>query len=186
MKSALILGGTRGIGLALANLLRPSWQVVALGRADFDILAPSNQHYFNLRQSGVALGGFDAFVYCAGDLSVTGLQAFAFPEAFHSIVRDHGAHLFKTGCKIIAISSVAAVNPAKLNPDYASAKAALEHYALTLFDSTIAKRKQWDIDFIRFNLVSTDMLKLIPADLRAGRTIISPTEAAQQILERLQ
>jgi len=188
MKNALILGGSRGIGRALYDMLSSTpeeWQTIALGHADYNILAPSNRAVFDLRQTALDLGGYDVFVYCAGDLTVTGLDAFRFAHEFYNIITSHGGMILRNGCKIVVVSSVAVANPAKLNPDYAAAKAALEHYAMTIASSQNAIRHGWTVQVRRFDLVATDMLKCIPADLKAGRTIISATDAAKELYELL-
>lgn len=187
MKNALILGGTRGIGQALYDLiyLNDNWHPVALGRSHYDILSPSNQAVYDLKHTALDLGGYDAFIYCAGDLCVTGLDAFRFPNEFYNIVTGFGPLIFKDQCRIIAVSSVAAGLPCRNNPDYGAAKSALEHYVMSLREWPVAKRKDWNINFWRFDLVMTDMMKFVPADQRAGRRIISPQEAAKELYDLL-
>lgn len=189
MKNALIVGGTKGIGAKtsefLSNGVTPSlekWNTIAWGRSTYDVQSPSNLAYYNIRTASRELGGFDAFIYCAGDLSIRGLNALRFATEFYEICDTHGPTIFNNDCTIIAVSSVAAIRPAKLNPYYASAKAALESFTRTIADTPVAKRKSWNVFFHRFDLVATDMMKSIPADQRIGRDIISVEEAARQLI----
>jgi NAD(P)-dependent dehydrogenase (short-subunit alcohol dehydrogenase family) len=86
------------------------------------------------------------------------------------------------GGVIVAVSSVAAERPAKVNAHYAAAKAALESYARTVADSDLAKQSKWRVEVIRFDLVDTDMLKALPAETLIGRKVISAETAALRIL----
>jgi len=172
---ALIIGGTRGIGRATADVLRAQgWEVEAWGRKQWDI---------HDRFDYPTPLPCDAFVYCAGDLNMLWREAFDFPQMFYAlclenIVNDNGV--------IIAVSSVAADRPAKVNPHYAAAKAALESYARTVADSDTAKAHGWRVEIVRFDLVQTDMLKQLPPETLRGRTIITAEEAAQQIWRRIE
>lgn len=181
--NALILGGTSGIGLAITELLRSKgWTVVAYGRAQYDVRYPSNRDEYNLKQDAYKLGGYDAFIYCAGSLTEVGLMAFTYAFRFYDIPTKHSS-LFNHNCCIIAVSSVAVDRPAKVNPDYAAAKAALESYAITLKHSAIAKQRIWHVEIIRFDLVHTAMMSYLPTPIdMTNREYITPEVAAQRIV----
>lgn len=181
--NSLVLGGTSGIGLATTELLRSKgWSVIAYGRNQYDVRYPSNRDEYNLKQDAYKLGGYDAFVYCAGSLTEVGLSAFAFAMRFYDIPTKHSS-LFNHNCCIIAVSSVAVIKPAKVNPDYAAAKAALESYALTLKYSDIAKQRNWRVEVIMFDLVHTRMFDLLPKPIdMTNRVYITPEVAAQRIV----
>ena len=172
-KSALIVGGTRGIGRATANLLlNRGWKVSAVGRKGFDIHVTNPQRF---------IGNYDAFIFCAGDVRVAGSLAFDYPIAFYQI-----AQYMPINCIIIAISSVAADRSAKSNPHYAAAKAALESYARTLKFSSRATQFNWRVETIRFDLVTTQMMDQLPASEKfEGREIIDQEEEARRIVERI-
>lgn len=174
MKTALIIGGTRGIGLATTDLLRSKeWHVTALGKWGFDVHTADPKRFWGK--------GYDAFIFCAGDITCKGSSAFDFPIAFYEISQSMPAN-----CVIVAISSVGAERPAKFNPHYAAAKAALESYARTLKFSAHAKQFNWRVEIIRFDLVNTDMMTQLPlSEMWAGREVIQPEEAARRIVERL-
>mgnify|MGYP001573028121 FL=1 len=174
MKSALIIGGTRGIGRATAQLLLSrGWKVNAVGRQGFDIHITDRSRF---------IGDYDAFIFSAGDVRVMGSLAFDYPIAFYQIAQS-----MSVNCIIIAISSVAADRPAKSNPHYAAAKAALESYARTLKFSSRATQFNWRVETIRFDLVRTEMLNQLPQSEKfEGREIIDPEEAARRIVERLE
>ena len=182
--NALILGGSRGIGKATSLLLQNNgWFVSAYGRLEYDVVNTAHSHIFKLMQDARVIGKYDAFVYSAGDLTVTGIDAFKYPLAFYCLITEQGYHLFNNGCKIIAISSVAAERPAKVNPHYASAKAALESYVRTLADSKMAKRSSWSVETIRFDLVHTAMLDKLPGPIdMTSREYITSEVAAQRIV----
>lgn len=171
MKSALIVGGTRGIGRTTANLLlNKGWKVNAVGRQGFDIHVTDPQRF---------IGNYDVFIFSAGDVRVTGSLAFDYPIAFYQI-----AQYMPVNCIIIAISSVAAARPAKSSPHYAAAKAALESYATTLKFSSRATQFNWRVETIRFDLVETEMLAQLPQSERfEGREILQPEEAARRIFD---
>ena len=184
--NALILGGTRGIGRAVAKLLdEHGWDVVAYGRHHFDICAVGAKHIYTLKHDADTGGCYDAFVYCAGDVTVTGERAFAYPIWFYRLTTDY-THLWNNGCKIVVVSSVAVEKPARINPHYAAAKAALEHYALTVSGSDMAKKKHWRVEIVRFDLVGTDMLRQLPQPLDVSdRKYISAELAAAEIINRI-
>lgn len=172
MMKALLIGGTRGIGAATAQLLRArGWEVEATGRHAFDVHHPFAYRWWPIQ--------FDALIFCAGDLLALGSFAFDFPLAFYNLAC---AEVVKPDGWIVAVSSVAAERPAKVNAHYAAAKAALESYARTLADSDQAKRNGWCVEVIRFDLVDTDMLKSLPLDTLTGRVIISAEAAGYRIL----
>lgn len=174
IKKALIIGGTRGIGAATAEALRArGWAIVAAGRATYDV-------HRQVLPMIYARNEFDALVFCAGDLDSMFENAFDYPVAFYRtcITRK----ICRDGAVIVAVSSVAADRPAKVNPHYAAAKAALESYARTLADSDMARQHGWRVEVIRFDLVDTDMLRQLPAETLKGRDIISAETAARQIL----
>lgn len=175
MKSALIIGGTRGVGHATAQLLlAKGWKVNAVGRTGFDIHTTDPRRF--------KVNNYDAFIFCAGDVRVRGSLAFDYPIAFYEIAQ----HMI-TNCIIIAVSSVAADRPAKSNPHYSAAKAALESYARTLKFSNRAKQFNWRVETIRFDLVTTQMMDQLPSSEKFdGREIIDPEEAARRIVERLE
>lgn len=188
IKSALIIGGTRGIGKATAEaLLAEGWDVVVTGKRDLNVMQGSSRVNGFVATQGDRGNLYDAIVYSAGDITAYNLNAMAFSVAFYRLIKaapyDDVPYILARGGVAIAISSVAADRPAKVNPHYAAAKAALESYARTLADSDEAKRNGWRIEVIRFDLVDTDMLKQLPPETLTGRTIISAEEAASQIVE---
>ena len=174
---ALIIGGTRGIGAATAEALTErGWDVTAWGRDAFNV-----HDEFDMSDEGFVsiLPACDALIFSAGSIETVGSLAFDFPVSFYRIVKcqcvnDNGV--------IIAVSSVAADKPAKVNPHYAAAKAALESYARTVADSDMARAHKWRVEVIRFDLVQTEMLNVLPADSLTGRKVISAETAAAQIL----
>lgn len=174
-KTALIIGGTRGIGQATADVLRArGWRVETTGRKEFDVFD------YNIKLEWRSL---DVFVFCAGSINAREYNAFSFPLAFFKIAMSE---VVKPNGVIVAVSSVAADRPAKVDPHYAAAKAALESYARTVADSDMAKAHGWRVEIIRFDLVQTDMLKQLPPETLVGRTIITKEEAAQRIWRRIE
>ncbi len=171
--NALIIGGTRGIGQATAQALRErGWEVEATGRHNFDV----HQASLDTRWDPFH---FDALIFCAGDLHSRGASAFDFPLAFYMLATRE---IVKEGGVLVAVSSVAAGQPAKVNPHYAAAKAALESYALTVAHGPQAEVFHWRVEVVRFDLVLTEMLLDLPQHTLAGRKIIEPEAAALRIL----
>ena len=170
---ALIIGGTRGIGKATAEQLRGTgWEVGASGKQHWDVRVDFCR----------ALPTCYDAVDCAGSLAEEWAPAFAFPMMFYRACLDA---IVSVGGVIVAVSSVAAARPAKVNAHYAAAKAALESYARTVADSDLAKVHGWRVEVVRFELVETDMLKQLPAETLTGRTAISAEEAAKQIVDKM-
>ena len=181
--NALIIGGSRGIGKATADLLTSlNWNVVAYGRQQFNVVALGNRHTYNLRHDADEIGGYDAFIYCAGDIKLGGLDAFRFPLTFYNIITQWGWQILRDGCKIVVVSSVAVERPSTVNPHYAAAKCAMEHYAKTLADDFAVERRGWTIESIRFDLVMTDMLRQLPESHYAGKEVMPVEVAAQRIV----
>ena len=181
--NALVLGGTHGIGLATTELLRSKqWDVIAYGHCHYNVCYPSLREEYTFKQDAYRLGGYDAFVYSAGSLTEVGLSAFSFATRFYDIMTRHFT-LFNPKCVVVAVSSVAAGRAAKVNPDYAANKAALESYARTLQDLNITKQRDWRIEVIRFDLVHTRMLDSLPKPIdMTNREYITPEVAAQRIM----
>lgn len=104
-------------------------------------------------------------MFSAGDLNIRGIDAFKYPMAFYNLVSDENGLLNK-GCVIVAVGSVAATRPAKLNPHYAAAKSALVSYVLTLQHSDKCQRNRWAVREVRFDLVEgTDMYTIATAHM---------------------
>ena len=104
----LIIGGSRGIGHATADLFTQNgWQVVAYGREQYDVRYTKTDNLYNLIHDADECGGYDVFVYSAGDLLVRGIDAFRFSLSFYSIISDYGVRIFKRGCRIVAGKSEA-------------------------------------------------------------------------------
>ena len=184
--NALILGGTHGIGKAVFDLLATKeYHVIAYGRNDYNICDPSNGDYYRLKSDANRVGMYDAFVFCAADLNPRGILQFQFPLQFYNLIAgEYG--LFNNGCVIVAVSSMAAVRPAKLNPHYAASKAALESYVLTLQASELCQRRNWKVRLVRFDLVSGTRMyqqatENLSQDQLAERTIITTEQAAWRI-----
>ena len=185
MKRALIVGGTKGIGLALACALdKRGWYVDATGTTDFDIGWPVTWNKWHKKQYGL----FDLVVFSAGYLKPQPWKAKRWPEYMKSYsVNVLGpvyflgsyADLLKDSADVVFISSVGAVNDGGVDLAYSTSKAALERAA-----KTIAKETSWKVHVIRFDLVDTDMMKLLP-EVDDGREIMSPKQAALKILEML-
>ena len=181
--NALIVGGTHGIGRATAYLLSSKgWNVVVYGRNDYNVLTPSNADHFRLKSDAHRIGGYDAFVYSAGDIEAIGVWAFQFPIVFYNLITNEYG-LFNDGCAILAISSVAAERPAKQYPHYAAAKAALESYVRTLADSELCAKHKWKVEYIRFDLVRTQMYAKLKNPV--GQAIYADA-AAQDIVDRIE
>lgn len=132
-----------------------------------------------------SLFSLDAFVFSAGSILDTYDDAFDFPLAFWYLISEDKIH-FMDNAVIVAVSSVAAGRPAEFNAHYGAAKAALEHYATTIQFSDKAALKRWKVYAPRFDIVTTDMSKLLPADSLIGRNVITPQEAAEHIVARIE
>lgn len=182
MRRALVVGGTRGIGLALANKLADlGWDVLATGKASLDL---ELQETWDLPDEGA----FDLVVFSAGDLrpgkwdtkSMADLCSSymvhaAGPVAFLA----HHRRLFPWWAKVVFITSVGARNAGAVDVGYGMAKAALNKAALAL-----AAEESWQVTLVELDLVNTRMLSLLPADTLHGRRIMEPEEAADLIVAK--
>ena len=185
MKRALIVGGTRGIGQALAAELRKKlWIVEATGKKDFDIGWPVTWNRWTKQQTK----RFDLVVFSAGYLKPQPWKNKRWPEYVKSYCANMlgpvyflGSYdyMLRDNADVVFVSSIGAVNDGGVDLGYSTAKAALERAA-----KTIAKETSWKVHVIRFDLVDTDMMKLLP-EIDSEREIMSPKQAALKILERL-
>ena len=178
--NALIIGGSRGIGAATAKLLASSgWLVIPYGSNEFDVVVKTASDRYRLLSDADRVGKYDALIYSAGSIMARGIYQFQFALTFYMLIEEYGARILNDGAVIVSVSSVAAGRPAKQNPDYAAAKAALESYALTLMYSDLAKQRNWEVRVIRFDLVQTDMYKQL---IDPVGKVISADEAAEKIV----
>lgn len=175
VKSAFILGGTRGIGRAFADLLlfKGNWEVEAPGRLLFNV------HSFPKPQKS-----YDLFIFSAGDLWETWRGAFDYPMTFYRLVAVQS--ILNEGGQAIALSSVSAKSGGRVNPHYAAAKAALENYVKSIKLSDDYAYQKWLVDYIEFDLVETQMMAQLPKNTILNRTVITPEYAAELILEYVQ
>jgi NAD(P)-dependent dehydrogenase (short-subunit alcohol dehydrogenase family) len=181
-KTALIIGGTRGIGLALATRLTDlGWDVKAMGSKALNLTHSD--------QWGRAIGSrYDLLVFSAGELNPAPWQIKTLDDLVRSYVihaaaplamlGQHGDKLLGWWSKVVFISTVGAVNSGAVDIGYGMAKAALEKAAKALEEHT-----PWGITLVRFDLVDTNMIRLLPADTMHGRPILSVEEAAEQIVQ---
>jgi NAD(P)-dependent dehydrogenase (short-subunit alcohol dehydrogenase family) len=181
MSRALVIGGTRGIGLALSDRLRElGWNVRSTGSA-VDITDPMAWPEFLEEQP------YDLVVFSAGRLDVAPwgvkrLDALLGSYCLHAaapvaLLAAHGAKLLGWWSKVVFISTVGAVNSGAVDLGYGMAKAALEKAARAL-----AEHSSWRVYLIRFDLVDTDMIRLLPLDSLRERPVLSAAEAAEQII----
>lgn len=182
-KNALIIGGTRGIGKALAERLRAGgWDVRATGRATLDLLKPEEWE-----RALPLTDQYDLLVFSAGELRPAPWQIKTLDDLVRSYVvhaaapvamlAKYGDKLLGWWGKVVFISTVGAVNTGAVALDYGMSKAALEKAAKALEEHT-----PWRITVMRFDLVDTNMIRLLPDDSMHGRPIISVAEAAEQII----
>ena len=181
MSRALVIGGTRGIGLALSERLRElGWNVRSTG-SELDLRDPLVWPRFLDDEP------YDLVVFSAGSLhaapwSVKRLSDLLASYTLHAaapvaLLAAHGGKLLGWWSKVVFISTVGAVNSGAVDIGYGMAKAALEKAARAL-----AEHSSWRVYLVRFDLVDTDMIRLLPGDTMAGRLALSPAEAAEQII----
>lgn len=159
-KTALITGGSAGLGLGLVRALHgDGWEVItdardaqrlvaAVGGLDRvravpgDITDPSHRHA--LREEVRRLGGLDLLVHNASTLGPTPLRPLGWlspdelaeiwtvnagaPVALTTLLLPH----FRESALLVSISSDAAVEHYDTWGGYGAAKAALDHFTLTL------------------------------------------------------
>ena len=178
-RRALVVGGTRGIGRALATLLgERGWFVDAPGRGGLNMLYP---------ESWPLVGAYDFVAFCAGALKpfpwdrkspqdyVDSYWVHALgPVAFLAGQKAH----FPWWCKVAFISSVGAINDGICDLGYGMAKAALDKAARAL-----EEHEAWQVFLVRFDLVETDTFYQLPVETLHGRPVLSPEEAARRIVE---
>ncbi len=185
MNKALIIGGTRGIGLALKEQLESSgWTVTATGRADFDLGYPDTYWDWTQTQKDT----FDLVVFSAGILDPEAWDKKRWSDYLYSYqVHAIGPvwflakfkRLMHSDTQIVLISSSGAENKAKIDLGYGMAKAALDKAYKALKDD-------FNIHLVRFDLVDTDMMKKLPKDTLEGREVISAEQAAREIMKCLE
>ena len=182
MRAALVIGGTRGIGLALVERLTElGWDVQAMGRKAADITNPDDWPKYLGKK-------WDLIVFCAGKLEpapwdIKTLDDLVRSYVLHAaapvaLLAKYGGQLLGWWSKVVFVSTIGAVNSGIVDLGYGLAKAALEKAAKALQENT-----SWDITLMRFDLVATNMIRLLPADTMHGRPILSREEAAEQIVK---
>ena len=182
IRAALVIGGTRGIGLALAERLTDlGWDVQAMGRSAADITNPDDWPKYLGKK-------WDLIVFCAGKLEpapwdIKSLEDYERSYRLHAaapiaLLAKHGERLLGWWSKVIFVSTVGAVNSGAVDITYGMAKAALEKAVKALQENT-----SWNVTLVRFDLVDTNMIRLLPADTMHGRPILSREEAAEQIVK---
>ena len=180
-RRALIIGGTRGIGAALAGLLSErGWDVEAWGRDDLDL---RDWPGFLLE-----LAPLDFVCFCAGDLeplpwdrktSTAYIDSYLTHAAGPVLLLAANKNtVFPWWTKVCFVSSVGAINDGIVDLAYGMAKAALEKAAKAL-----AEHEAWDVHLVRFDLVDTDTMYKLPTDTLHGRPVLSAREAAEQIVK---
>jgi NAD(P)-dependent dehydrogenase (short-subunit alcohol dehydrogenase family) len=185
-KRALIVGGTRGIGAALADrLTAKNWKVTATGRKQFDIGSPTSwESWADSLEEDTEFG---LVIFSAGELVPGGWSE----KNIYDYERSYSIHcagpitflaeykdIIPWWAKIVFISSVGAVDTGIVDLSYGCAKAALEKAAKAL-----ARALWWDIRIVRLDLVETQMIRDLPPATMMGRMPISPQAAAQQIID---
>jgi len=186
LKRALIIGGTKGIGKALTHELdKRGWVVESVGRKQVDLSWPTKWYKWKKRQ----LDRFNLVVFSAGHLEpgvwygkkwLDYIYSYAVNALGPVYFLAHNDSLLTEDCKVIFISSVGARNEGIADICYGMSKAALEKAAKALAANT-----DWNIKVITFDLVDTDMMKLLPKDTLEGRKPITARQAALRILKEI-
>jgi NAD(P)-dependent dehydrogenase (short-subunit alcohol dehydrogenase family) len=187
MSRALVIGGTRGIGLALTwELIEQGWFVYAVGRSEFDIGRTDTWWDWTRTQKRK----YDLVVFAAGILDPEPWNKKMWSDYLYSYqvhalgpvyFLAHFNHLIAKDAKIVFITSTGATNEGIADLGYGASKAALDKMARALQANT-----DFDIRLIRFDLVDTDMMKKLPKDTLVGRKVISAEDAAMEILKCLE
>ena len=186
MKRALIIGGTSGIGKALAfELDKRGWLVEAVGSKKIDLSWPTSWWEWKRHQ----VDKFDLVVFSAGYLNPEPWDKKTWGEYFKSYaINAIGPVYFlaveediiKEDATIVFISSVGAINEGANDLGYGMSKAALEKAAKALNANT-----SYDVRLIRFDLVDTPMMHKQPEESFEGREVLTAKEAALQIVKLL-
>ena len=183
-RRALIVGGSRGIGLSLTTLLKDrGWNVDAPPRAELDMTLPD---FWDAYFESASYPVYNFVCFCAGDLN-------PFPwdrkddEEYDTSYWVHALgplmllarykdSAFPWWTKVCFISSVGAINDGIVDLAYGMSKAALDKAAKAL-----QEHEAWDVHLIRFDLVDTDILYRLPTDTLHGRPVMTARQAAEQI-----
>jgi len=167
--------------LALTNrLVDIGWDVTAVGRGRLDLTRPETWDWVP--------GKFDLLVFSAGELrpapwTIKRLEELEASYRLHAagpvaFLAKRGEAVLGWWSKIVFLSTVGAVNSGAVDVGYGMAKAALEKAVKAL-----QEHSPWQICMVRFDLVDTDMIRLLPADTMHGRPILSCEEAAEEIVK---
>jgi NAD(P)-dependent dehydrogenase (short-subunit alcohol dehydrogenase family) len=156
------------------------WDITAVGRKKLDLTKPETWTW-------PGMGRYDLLVFSAGevrpapwtikkleDLEASYRLHAAGPVAF---LAKHGNEVLGWWSKVVFISTVGAINSGAVDLGYGMAKAALEKAVKAL-----QEHASWGITMMRFDLVDTDLIRVLPMDSLHGRPILSPEEAAEQIV----
>ena len=183
VRRALVFGGTRGIGAALTTLLRKQdWEVEAWGRGALD--------FTDLRAitTPLVIPPADFVCFCAGELNPFPWDRKHYKD-YHAayllhalgpvlILATNKGTVFPWWCRVCLVSSVGEIISGAVDLGYGMAKAALDKAAKAL-----AEHESWSVHLVRFDAVETDTFYRIPTETLHGRAVLSPMQAAMQIVE---
>lgn len=181
----LIIGGTRGIGAALHHMLDTTgdYDVHALGSDDLDLGAPEFWGTWARRNKKV----YDVVVFTAGRLMPWPWDDKEWDDYIESYkINALGPVMFlakywrwlKSDATVVFCSSVGASNDGIVDLSYGMAKAALEKAARAL-----RTYSEWDVCCLVYDLVDTDMMRLLPDYEEIKEKAISPETAAKLIFD---
>ncbi len=187
MKRALIIGGTKGIGAAIATKFRESGsEVFAWGRQDLDV-----RDYDQIRKKEFP-SNLDVFVYCAGVMKLGPFEKITF-ERYSNTINTNLTGAFFSSQKVIEklnnqahivnICSVSGFFPSSSEFDYCISKAGLHMLTRCLAKEYSGRFHVNSISpgFVETQLVSQDKIPDFLLDYIPVKRPAYPTEIADLV-----
>ena len=156
MKTILVVGGSKGIGAAIANQLKSTHHVVSFSRGANDIEGITHHSIDVLQDEFPDIENLDGLVYCPGSINLKSLSRLKI-EDFQTdfninvigairVIKHYEKQLIQTNGSVVLFSTVATHLGMPFHSSIAASKAAIEGLAKSLAAEYATK--------IRFNVIA--------------------------------
>ncbi len=157
MKKLVIIGGSKGIGQAIINILKDTYSIVNISRTAIETSSTITQHTLDVLEDELPeIDSIDALVYCPGSINLKALSRLElddFKNDFNinvlgaiKTIKHYEKALIEGRGSVVLFSSVATQMGMPFHASIATSKAALEGLTKSLAAEYATK--------IRFNIIA--------------------------------